>query len=361
MKVAVTPRGTLKDRVFLVRKKMHKIGLIGGTFDRFHSGHLSLIEAGLSNCENLQVWITNDELARSKDRRIQGWPERESDLIDATLEHSSRISTHQLDDKFGPSLNSTEASAIICTTETMQGCLEINSLRGKDGFLPLNIISVERVFSWDGSPISSSRIRDGKIDREGKPWIPELFRISDPIMTLEVESKLKEPFGELIEGPEEDISVAALEAISRIVESTKFSGPLIAVGDVTVLAFQNSGRPADIAVVDGQTKREEWRGSKDIDFSLYDNLLECNSPAGSLTRSLLKSCECSISSWMQKEESSIIRVVGEEDLSPLLLHPLAPIGSVVLYGQPGRGLVIRWCDEESKIRCRNLLRGFSKG
>tara|TARA_B100001121_G_C18484307_1_gene524117 strand:+ start:100 stop:294 length:195 start_codon:yes stop_codon:yes gene_type:complete len=63
---------------------------------------------------------------------------------------------------------------------------------------------------------------------------------------------------------------------------------------------------------------------------------------------------------MEYEECSIIRVVGEEDLSPLLLHPIAPIGSVVLYGQPESGLVIRWCDEESKIRCRNLLRGFSR-
>ena len=360
MKVAVTPRGTLKVQVFWVQKKKHKIGLIGGTFDRFHAGHKSLIAAGLAHCENIQVWITNDELARSKDRRIQGWSARESDLIDATSEYSSRITTHQLDDKFGPSLQPTEASAIICTIETMQGCMEINSLRGKNGVFPLDIISVERVTSWDGGPISSSRIRDGNIDREGMSWIPELFTTSDPIMTSDVEAQLKEPFGELIEGPEDDITIAALEAISRIEESAKFSGPLIAVGDVTVLAFQNSGRPADIAIVDGQTKREEWDGSQDIDFSLYDNILECISPAGSLSRSLLKSCESAISSWMENEESGIIRVVGEEDLSPLLLHPLAPIGSVVLYGQPSRGLVIRWCDEESKIRCRNLLRGFSR-
>ena len=360
MKVAVTPRGTQKAQVFWVQEKKHKIGLIGGTFDRFHSGHMSLIAAGLAYCQNIQVWITNDDLARSKDRRIQGWFGRESDLIDATSEHSSRITTHQLDDRFGPSLQSTEASAIICTTETMQGCLDINSLREKDGFPPLDIISVERVTSWDGGPISSSRIRDGHIDREGMPWIPKHFRTSDPILTPEVESQLKEPFGELIEGPEEDITVAALKAISSIEERTEFSGPLIAVGDVTALAFQNTGRPADIAIVDGKTKREEWEGSNDIDFSLYHNILDCNSPAGSLSRSLLKSCESSIKSWMENEESSIIRVVGEEDLSPLLLHPIAPIGSVVLYGQPERGLVIRWCDEESKIRCRNLLRGFSK-
>ena len=49
MKVAVTPRGTLKVQVFWVEKKKHEIGLIGGTFDRFHAGHMSLIDAGLAH------------------------------------------------------------------------------------------------------------------------------------------------------------------------------------------------------------------------------------------------------------------------------------------------------------------------
>ena len=123
-----------------MEKKKHEIGLIGGTFDRFHAGHMSLISAGLANCEKIQVWITNNNLARSKDQRIQDWYDRESDLIDATSEYSPRITTHQLDDRFGPSLQSTEASAIICTAETIQGCLEINSLREKNGFSPLDII-----------------------------------------------------------------------------------------------------------------------------------------------------------------------------------------------------------------------------
>ena len=61
MKVAVTPRGTLKVQVFWVEKKKHETGLIGGTFDRFHAD-MSLIVAGLEYCKNIQVWITNDEL-----------------------------------------------------------------------------------------------------------------------------------------------------------------------------------------------------------------------------------------------------------------------------------------------------------
>ncbi|PDH25428.1 MAG: hypothetical protein CND84_01765, partial [Marine Group II euryarchaeote MED-G35] len=96
---------------------MHGIGLIGGTFDRFHSGHMSLIETGLSHCEKIQVWITSDEIAQSKDNRIKKWDERKSELENATSEHSSRISTHLLGDGFGPALETRQATAIICSNE----------------------------------------------------------------------------------------------------------------------------------------------------------------------------------------------------------------------------------------------------
>ena len=337
---------------------MHGIGLIGGTFDRFHSGHMSLIETGLSQCEKIEVWITDDEIAQPKDRLVKNWEERKADLEHATSTYSARISIHLLSDKYGPALENQHATAIICTNETIDNCLEINSQREENGLEPLEIISVDRVISWNRKPISSSQIRAGVMDREGKPWIPESFRGSDATLTPQIESELKKPFGQLIEGPEEDISIAIIEALSQISQVTDFTGPIIAVGDVTVLGFQKAGRPADLAFIDGQTKRVEWPETSDINVGLYDNLLECVSPAGSLTNSLLEACKASISSWLDNGETSLIVVAGEEDLAPLLLHPLAPVGSVVIYGQPGMGVVMRWCDEDSKNRCRDLLMGF---
>ena len=65
--------------------------------------------------------------------------------------------------------------------------------------------------------------------------------------------------------------------------------------------------------------------------------------------------QCKYNENEQNAESTIIIVDGEEDLAPLILHPLAPMGSVILYGQPGRGVVIRFTDLDSKSRCRELL------
>ena len=162
----------------------------------------------------------------------------------------------------------------------------------------------------------------------------------------------------MIEGPEADSSVAIREAISQISNSPDFHGPLFAVGDVTVLGFQRVGNPPDIAFIDGQTKRVEWPESRDVNFDLFDNVLECINPAGKLTESLLESCEQAISNWLNYGQRSLVVVSGEEDLAPLLLHPLAPLGSAVIYGQPGRGVVVRYCDEDSKNRCRGLLQDF---
>tara|TARA_B100000029_G_scaffold464596_1_gene498654 strand:+ start:19 stop:978 length:960 start_codon:yes stop_codon:yes gene_type:complete len=316
---------------------------------------MSLIETGLSKCQNLEIWITNDEIAQSKSTRVKNWESRSQEIFQSLADSSDRVSTHVLSDELGPSPDHPDATAIVCTIETTSKCEEINNIRSKNGLEELEIISVERILAWDGQPISSSRIRAGSIDRNGQPWIPQSFRGKDASLTPEVESQLKDPFGELIEGPEEDTSIAIRSAIGQIGEIT---GPLIAVGDVTALALQLEGRSADIALVDGMTKREEWPDAREIDPSDYDNILKCSSPAGSLTYSLLKACETAISSWRESGRSTLIQVDGEEDLAPLILHPLAPIGSAVLYGQPGKGVVIRWSDEDSKGRCRNLIRGL---
>jgi len=334
---------------------MHSVGLIGGTFDRFHAGHLSLIQTALSECRFLEVWLTSDSRAAKKDPRINSWDTRTGEMRKALGQFAERVSMHVLEDKHGPAPTHESASAIVCTAETRLECERINQIRGNNGLDELAIITVEHVDAWDGNPISSTRVRNGEIDREGLPWIPDSVRQGRIILTPEVEAELKDPFGQLVPGPEDDPSIAMSKVIANIEGEW---GPTIAVGDVTVRALQDLDRPADIALIDGCTRREPWEGADGIDPSVYDGTLQCESPAGSLTPSLLEACEHAVSSWIEDRTTHLIEVDGEEDLAPLLLHPLAPLDSVVLYGQPGKGVVVRWCSEEAKQRCRRLLSGF---
>ena len=334
---------------------MHDVGLIGGTFDRFHAGHLSLMEAGLSECSSIEAWLTADCLAHSKDPRVNPWDTRAQEMKEALGDDAGRVRFHTLEDNHGPAPAHADATAIICTEETRDECEEINRLREGSDLSPLHIISVGHVLAWDGEPISSSRIRAGEIDRNGKPWIPNSVRAGKVVLTPQVEAELKEPFGQLVTGPEDNPSVAMTEVLAHIEGK---SGPVIAVGDVTVRTLQDLNRPADIALIDGLTRREPWEGADGIDSSLYDRTLQCSSPAGSLTPSLLEACERAMKSWKEGRLTHLIQVEGEEDLAPLILHPLAPLGAVVLYGQPGKGVVVRWCGEDAKQRCRRLLSEF---
>jgi len=352
VKASVTPRGTQSTG----GGKIHQVGLIGGTFDRFHAGHRNLLMSALSECQSIEVWVTVDSIAKAKDSRINPWKKRVKEIKQALDTESERLEFRELEDLHGPAPTHELASAIICTSETLPECETINSIRQESGLPVLEIICASHTMCWDGIPISSSRIRNGEIDRFGQRWIPESFETKEMVMTAEVETELKDPFGQLIPGPENDPSHAMTEAL---VQTEGAHGPLIAVGDVTVRTLQDMGRPADIGLIDGRTKRQVWDGAEGIDSSLYDFVLECSSPAGRLTPSLLSSCETAISSWNNEEQSSLIIVEGEEDLAPLILHPLAPIDSVILYGQPGKGVVIRWCGEDAKHRCRRLLSGFA--
>ena len=55
---------------------------------------------------------------------------------------------------------------------------------------------------------------------------------------------------------------------------------------------------------------------------------------------------------------TVIDVEGEEDLSPILLILLCPLGAVIMYGQPGEGIVVRRVDLAAKYRARRFLDAF---
>ena len=74
-----------------------------------------------------------------------------------------------------------------------------------------------------------------------------------------------------------------------------------------------------------------------------------------MTKSLFDSCEKAINNWVEKDQTTLILVDGEEDLAPLFLHIIAPIKSAIIYGQPNKGVVLRITELDSKMRCQKIL------
>jgi len=62
----------------------------------------------------------------------------------------------------------------------------------------------------------------------------------------------------------------------------------------------------------------------------------------------------------QRGEKEVICVSGQEDLAVLPAILLAPMGSFVIYGQPGQGFVVVEVLEKTKLKTLLLLSRFRK-
>jgi cytidyltransferase-like protein len=321
--------------------------LVGGTFDRLHAGHLGLLKAA-STCDAVEVWVTSDANAAAKDPRIESFTIRTAALQEAGY------STHLLEDDWGPAPTRPEATHIVCTPETRENCERINRMRADNDLPPLELLDVDHALARDGLPISSSRIRQGSIDRDGGLWIlaADLERVVH--MPDDLGAELKDPMGTLYEGPEDTPEVAVRAALEAV---PTFSPCLVAVGDVTVQALLEADWVPHVGLIDGMTKREVWDG--EIDESAFAGKIGCDNPAGQLTPTLLECLDLALEFTFSGEGGPVlIEVEGEEDLAPILVHLLAPLGTAVLYGQPGKGVVLRITDEAAKAQCRALLDRF---
>ena len=325
------------------------IGLLGGTFDRLHDGHCALIFGTALECDHLQIHVTSDSMITEKDSDIQDIETRLKQLQDMLNKESINASLHVLHDRYGPAVSMEKCSVIGCTEETLYSCEEINKIRIQNGLSPLRIVKIGHILDQGGQILSSSRIRSGIVDQNGKFWLRNSETTSDYSMPKILDEELKQPMGKLFAGPTNNPNIAMNSALKSISEESK----IIAVGDVTVYSLQIAKRDAWISVIDGMTHRKKWNKFEEIDLD-GKLLINAENPPGMLTRSIFEACSKAIS----QTENVTILVDGEEDLVPIPLILMAPLGTILLYGQPNEGLIVRQIDISAKRRARRFLDSF---
>ncbi|WP_456420694.1 GTP-dependent dephospho-CoA kinase [Thermococcus sp.] len=164
-----------------------------------------------------------------------------------------------------------------------------------------------------------------------------LFRLTE-----ELRRELKEPLGELIRGP-------IPEPYLRIRDELR-GKTVITVGDVVTENILKLGLFPSLALSDLKTKRTEY--SPDINARAV--FLTVSNPPGTITKALLEAIRKAFR-LVERGRQVHILVNGEEDLGAIPAVLYAPLGGVVLYGQPDEGVVLIKVTPECKRRCARIL------
>jgi pantetheine-phosphate adenylyltransferase len=145
---------------------------MGGTFDVLHKGHRALLETAFNAGRIVIVGVTQNSFVKKlhKPHRVDDYELRKRELEKylARRGHLRRARIAALTDPYGPTIHDPAVEAIVVSRRTIETVRRINAIRRRKGFRPLAIVPIDLVLAQDRRPISSTRIRRGRIDREGK-------------------------------------------------------------------------------------------------------------------------------------------------------------------------------------------------
>ena len=151
-------------------KKFKKVA-VGGTFDELHRGHKALLDKAFETSEKVVIGLSSDEFVAKmgKPHITATYSERLKELK-AYLEKSDLLKRAEivaLKDPCGLTISGKDLEGLVVSKETESTAEKINRIRKEKELPPLEIISISMVPADNYSPISTTRIRRGEIDRNG--------------------------------------------------------------------------------------------------------------------------------------------------------------------------------------------------
>jgi pantetheine-phosphate adenylyltransferase len=152
-------------------RKSRTVG-VGGTFDELHKGHRAFLVKAFEVGDHVVIGMSTDEFVRTmgKPHLTASYRQRLRDLKNFLGEPGllQRAEIIPISDAYGGVLLSKgPIEALIVSRETEPTAVKINEKRQEIGLTPLQIIVIDMIPSENHSPISTTRIRRGEIDREG--------------------------------------------------------------------------------------------------------------------------------------------------------------------------------------------------
>ena len=151
-------------------KKFRKVA-VGGTFDELHKGHRMLLVKAFEVGEIVLIGLCTDEFVKKMGKPHVTAPyEVRLKELQAFLKKSSlngKAEIIPLNDPYGNTLRDKCIEALVVSEETEKIAIKINQKRSEVQLPPLTIVTISMVPAENYTPISTTRIRQGEIDREG--------------------------------------------------------------------------------------------------------------------------------------------------------------------------------------------------
>ncbi|MFN4213025.1 MAG: DUF359 domain-containing protein, partial [Microgenomates group bacterium] len=136
---------------------------------------------------------------------------------------------------------------------------------------------------------------------------------------------------------------------------------IITVGDIISMSLESIGFLPDVKIVDFRTRRQrlkDFRGLLKTDFHRYLRQSIIVNPASTLSPRISQIFPKAIYNRLKTGRRQMIVIKGEEDLTALVAILLAPLYSVVVYGQMDLGVVVVEVTEERKKEVVKILAKF---
>lgn len=301
---------------------------VAGTFDHLHLGHQKLLQTAKASGQKVVVGLCRKSMLTNKafPQSLESYAIRRQAV--AKFKPDRII---PLTDICGPAATNPNFEAIVCSPLSRPNVEKINQRRYLNNLNYLSIIEVPLVNAADGRLISSSRIRQGIVNRRGLVYL-DLFQHNLALPESQ-RGYFQKPFSRII---------AAIAPPKYL---------CIAVGDIATVSLLKKNIIPNLAIVDLKTKRQPTFSNLSA-LGLKPGLTAAN-PPGTITSDLAKKILACLS-----QKIPTLLVDGEEDLAVLPAILLSPLKTTIYYGQPDQGLVKIIVTEKTKTKALNLLTKF---